>query len=423
MRVHLLKLYLFLLLTLFGTAWTVDSFYAYFQQNKDGRAAEILMSNYQPLLQYYANLAKFNDFDETNVPQDNITYVSKGALSWPTDLLQRLNEGELVSLTDSTGQVSYYLGIEGAERVVMLTLHRDEVASEQSAIFWILLFYGNLGLVVWLWVYPLVKDVYCLQRAAIRFGQGKHYGSIQLRNNSMLLPIEKAFNEMSVRIGNLLGLQQDINCAVSHDIRTPLSRIKFALAACDGVNFNQTKDSIIEDINEIDDLVNEILMYSKIEHAVPLLEIRRQHVGDAVVNVVDKYRQMTNIQFVLSVETLTEAHFDSRTFKRAFQNLIDNAIRFARKTIHIEFKFVDGNNMLTIEDDGPGIPENMLMRVTQPFVSTSNQERVSEGFGLGLFIVKKICLWHNGQFNVDNTSRYGGARFVICWPNQDKDGF
>jgi len=421
MTKHFIKLYLLLLLTVAGTAWTVDTIYLNFQQSKNLDVENQQKSNYRPLLEHYTAQLAINAQNDGYLLPKNVAYVSKQALAWPPALLTKLNQGEVVVLTDSMNQISYYLSSKASDNVVMLTIVDHEAISEQSTTIWLFLFYGAIGVVVWLWVYPLVKDIYRLQSAAICLGQGKQYGTIDLSKNSMLSPTGDAFNEMSARIGNLLGLQQDTNSAVSHDIRTPLSRIKFTLAGCDERNLKQCKDSIVEDINEIDDLVNEILLYSKIEHANPLLDIRKHNLMSIISQTVNKYQLMTNVEFHLVGDSAMEAFFDQRSFNRVLQNLIDNSIRFAQNHIHIEVKVVDKQNVLIIEDDGPGIPEIMLNKITQPYIGTSEVERSSEGFGLGLFIVKKICIWHNGTFNVDNTSEYGGAKFKVMWPLKKND--
>lgn len=417
---HFIKLYLLLLVTIAGTAWTVDAIYFYFQQEQYIRSTVKQTENYQPLLAHYA--LKINSNTTTNevILPPGFSHIPQQALAWPNALLTKLNQGQVVSLTDSMGHISYYLAIKKSNSVIMLTLNNQNYDDGHSTIFWLLLFYSAIALVVWLWVSPLVKDIYRLQKAAIRLGQGEQYKPIDLSKNSMLAPTSAAFNEMAGRIGNLLGLQQDINSAVSHDIRTPLARIKFSLAGITTDNLIENKDSIIEDINEIDDLVNEILLYAKLEHASPLLDIRQQNLHDMVSQIINKYQTMTNIQFYIKIDPELEASFDKRSFTRALQNLLDNSIRFAKKEIHIGVKVIDKQNVLTLEDDGPGIPKDMLNKITQPFVGASKKESASEGFGLGLFIVKKICLWHNGYLHVDNTSAFGGAKFELNWPNQIK---
>ncbi|KGK00398.1 ATP-binding protein [Thalassotalea sp. ND16A] len=413
---HFLKLYFFLLLTVAGTAWTVDSIYLYFQQEHQLEEHNQLQENYRPLLEHYAIQSEMQSTTEQLKLPENVSVVSKKALAWPLTMMAKLNSGKIVLLTDSVGHSTYYLATKNESNVVMLTLENRQADNDQYAIYWMWLFYSAIGIVVYLWIYPLVKDVYRLQKAAIRLGQGKQYQAIELGKNSMLAPTGNAFNEMANRIGNLLGLQQDINSAVSHDIRTPLARIKFTLATCEQANLTQSKQSIIEDINEIDDLVSEILLYAKFEHTHPLLEIHHQDLSRLTNDIIAKYRQMSSITFHLDIEPGFAARYDHRSFTRVLQNLLDNSIRFARQHIHISIRREDDHNILTLEDDGPGIPTELLNSITKPFVGSAEKEKASAGFGLGLFIVEKICVWHNGQFKVDNFSRYGGAKFEIIWP-------
>ena len=124
------------------------------------------------------------------------------------------------------------------------------------------------------------------------------------------------------------------------------------------------------------------------------------------------------LEFEDTENELVEA--EARYIHRVVQNLVGNAIRYAASKVRIKLEILDSVCRITVEDDGPGIPENEWKHVFIPFARLDNsRNRASGGYGLGLSIVQRIAFWHGGKVIVGR-SGLGGARFEMEWPKRQK---
>jgi len=111
-----------------------------------------------------------------------------------------------------------------------------------------------------------------------------------------------------------------------------------------------------------------------------------------------------------------ELFIDKRAILRAINNLLVNAVHYSNKKLSVAFLIQESRYVLSVEDDGPGIPKSEWENVFLPFKQLGNEQReTSKGHGLGLAIVKQIMEWHKGSVVLDK-SDLGGARFEISWP-------
>lgn len=125
------------------------------------------------------------------------------------------------------------------------------------------------------------------------------------------------------------------------------------------------------------------------------------------------YRPQLDIQFHHQSQ---QAHFDPIAMTIATQNLIQNAMRFAHHKIHVHFYQEAGINRFSVEDDGPGF-EGKGKKLFAAFERDSQQSDTS-GYGLGLYIVKKIATWHYGQLELSRSQTLGGAEISIIWDDR-----
>ncbi|MGH8080386.1 MAG: ATP-binding protein [Lysobacter sp.] len=281
-----------------------------------------------------------------------------------------------------------------------------------------------LGLMIWL--QPHWRDLERLRETAAQFGDGDLGARARLRGGSSIRELCAYFNNMADQIGRLIQSQRDMVNAASHELRTPITRLEFGLA-----NLADTLDDRVArarvhalrcDVEELDLLVGELLTLGMLERNGPaptlepvqLAAFLRASTG---VSAEELRIRATNIEWAIS-PSLDEIDVEPRTLRRAFSNLMRNAVRYADHTIRVSAELDGEDWLLIVEDDGVGIPSEDRRRVFEPFYRLDrSRDRSTGGFGLGLSIVRQVIERHGGAVHIE-ASALGGARFVARLPRQ-----
>lgn len=340
----------------------------------------------------------------------------------PPRVLADLKAGGTASDHVSSDNHHIYLRLHGGE-VVQIGYSENDFPIRYIAyltVFAMVLF----GLMIWL--QPHWRDLERLRETAAQFGDGDLGARARLRGGSSIRQLCAYFNNMADQIGRLIQSQRDMVNAASHELRTPITRLEFGLA-----NLADTLDDRVArarvhalrcDVEELDLLVGELLTLGMLERngARPVLEpVQLAPFLRASTGVSSEELRMrgTAIEWALSPE-LDEVAIEPRTLRRAFSNLMRNAVRYADSTIRVGAE-PDGEYwLLIVEDDGDGIPAEDRRRVFEPFYRLDrSRDRSTGGFGLGLSIVRQVIERHGGGVHVEG-SALGGARFVARLPRQ-----
>jgi two-component system OmpR family sensor kinase len=286
-----------------------------------------------------------------------------------------------------------------------------------------LLFYAAIALVIMIWIWPLTRDLRALEKAAAHFGNKNWLFDADIKPRSQIYPLAETFRKMAARIDGLIASHQDMSNAVSHEIKTPLSRMQFEIElAQQAKTVPETKAplaNIKTDIAAINDLVTATLDYAILERADMSLNIGA-HNFTALIPAITEY---VRLDARPDIRIFAEVHGDAEKvscdvhlLELVLKNLLYNAARYAKSDIRVAFRVRDGMNQLLVDDDGPGIPEEDRQRVFKSFVQLENIGSKKTGFGLGLAIVKRAIEWHRGEV-VISQSPLGGARFCARWPS------
>jgi two-component system sensor histidine kinase RstB len=185
----------------------------------------------------------------------------------------------------------------------------------------------------------------------------------------------------------------------------------------------EQQEHIDKDIESLNQLIDEILTYAKLEQGTPSLHLESIALYQIVRQVGEETRALGK---AISVEVLepdqtVTAIAEQRYLHRVVQNLAGNAIRYANQRIRISAGIEQGRAFVCVEDDGPGIPEKDREKIFLPFARLDDSRtRASGGYGLGLSIVSRIAFWFGGSMQVDQSPELGGARFIMRWPIQPK---
>lgn len=247
-----------------------------------------------------------------------------------------------------------------------------------------------------------------LARAADEVGRGSTTAPLKERGARELLRATRAFNTMQERLRRYLDSRTQVLAAMSHDLRTPLTRLRLRVESIDDDDLRQR---CVEDLDEMSNMIRGALGVFRglndEETAVPVdinalaRELQRQHaeLGGEVTIVGEAQSPYTAKPLAL---------------KRCLGNLVQNAIRHgARATIRIE----DGKQLvLRVLDEGPGIPEDMLDKVFEPFFRLEqSRNRDTGGTGLGLSIARDIAQAHGGTLTLRNRAE-GGLESTLTLP-------
>ncbi|MBP5112120.1 two-component sensor histidine kinase [Pseudomonas protegens] len=272
-----------------------------------------------------------------------------------------------------------------------------------------------------LWVRPHWRDLERLKRTAERFGKGHLGERTQLPASSNIGSLANVFDTMAGDIEKLLNQQRDLLNAVSHELRTPLTRLDFglALALSDDLPAasRERLQGLVAHIRELDELVLELLSYSRLQNPACLpeqIEVSLDEFIDSILGSVDDELESDIVIDVLLHGALERFTLDPRLTARALQNLLRNATRYCEKRIQVGVLVSDDGCEIWVDDDGIGIPDDE--RVFEPFYRLDrSRDRATGGFGLGLAISRRALEAQDGTLTVE-ASPLGGARFRLSLP-------
>jgi two-component system OmpR family sensor kinase len=276
-----------------------------------------------------------------------------------------------------------------------------------------------------LWIHYHWRDIRRLQDAARAFGAGMLSTRVKLSGKSNIYELSQQFNDMAERIEASIKQQREMMHGISHELKTPLARLEFGLALLaepdETGRMRERRDALRRDVRELDELVTELLTIGRLEQGAS--ELAPMEIGvDALIDSVagNVANDVADRGITLDVSALgaPATHVcDPKLVARALLNLIRNGARYAsHKVLLAATSDAAGALVLSVDDDGPGIPAAERVRVFEPFQRLdSSRDRQTGGFGLGLAIVRRVAQVHGGDVRLED-SPLGGARFVITLP-------
>lgn len=252
-----------------------------------------------------------------------------------------------------------------------------------------------------------IRPIRRLAKAVDSFGKGRDVGDFRLEGAAEIKQAARAFNLMRRRILRHLGQRTEMLAAVSHDLRTPLTRMRLELELL-GREGDPAVAGLRADVEEMTQLVETYLAFVRGEGRetieptplAPLLEAMRERAERSGVTLEVRLTE----PITLPLRPLA--------FRRCLANLVDNACRHAR-WIGISARRRSDHVEIAVEDDGPGIPEAQREAALQPFVRLDQaRSRDRGGLGLGLAIARDIVLGHGGELTLGESAKGGLAALV-----------
>ncbi|MAK91311.1 MAG: two-component sensor histidine kinase [Oleibacter sp.] len=286
-----------------------------------------------------------------------------------------------------------------------------------------------LGLGVYWVVNSFQMRLSKLEQATSRLAQGHMNARVAIHGSDPVSRLGVAFNKMAEHIQRLISIQREMVRAVSHELRTPVARIRFGMQIIEDVAddpfVSKQLSGMDSDIQELDELIDEILTYARLEEGGPLLDFQEANVADLALQVVEEARPPAHVRVSyvgMNPDDAGSAEIEPRYIHRAIQNLVGNAGRYAKSAVQVNCSIGADICRVDVEDDGSGIPEEEWNRVFTAFARLDDSRtRSSGGYGLGLSIVRRIAYWHGGRAMVGRSEALGGAKFSLIWPRRHQD--
>ncbi len=283
----------------------------------------------------------------------------------------------------------------------------------------VLLFFG-----VALGAYPVVRRLTrrleSLKAGVEQFGSGQLTQRVDDSGSDEVAALAGSFNRAAAQIETLLRSQQSLLANASHELRSPLARLKMAFSMLDNAGPEQRvrlQAEIHTNISELDALVEEVLLASRLEAAARAAtpaehEFKVDLMGLAAEEAA---RSAADFQPAAGLTELVVPG-DERLLRRALRNLLENGKRYGGQELLLELaRGNEGEAELRVSDRGPGVPEAMRERIFEAFFRLPGHAEQAGGVGLGLSLVKQIALRHQGQVRCEARPG-GGSVFVFSLP-------
>jgi len=285
---------------------------------------------------------------------------------------------------------------------------KERVTSSSARLFafWITLPAFLLITIAIIFLKNQTRPIINLARASEKFGRGE---DIEEFRPSGALEIRQAgfeFEKMRKRIIRHLNQRSEMLSGISHDLRTPLTRIKLQLSF---IKDKEISKKLSDDVEEMEKMLNEYLQFASSRSAETTETFNLSKLLETTIMKYEKKEITTDIS--------KEVFLDGRKnlMQRCFSNLIDNAIKYSTN-VYISLRKLNNNILIIIDDDGPGIPENERENVFKPFYKIDKSRGDSKSsVGLGLSIASDIVKSHGGNIKLE-TSPTNGLRIKVILP-------
>jgi two-component system, OmpR family, osmolarity sensor histidine kinase EnvZ len=299
--------------------------------------------------------------------------------------------------------------IRSGNDVIEFLIPKEMVSTSSVRLFLLWTTLPSLALIIIALIFlknqtkPLVK----LAKAAERFGKGDYVNDFRASGSQEIRKAAFEFDRMAKRINRHLNQRAEMLSGISHDLRTPLTRLKLQLAM---LKQKDISEKMSKDIDEMEKMLNDYLQFAKTQSQETTTTI---NINNLLISIKNN---LNNDKLVLENNSeVIELQGRLTALRRSFENIIQNGLVYGNK-VYINIQKGNNRALVTIEDDGPGIPEDQYKNVFKPFFRLDKSRSLNQsGVGLGLAIVEDIINSHGGNIQL-NKSKYNGLQVKISLP-------
>jgi len=420
-----LSLIVAILTAIIFLGWGLDTFFDEYQEQKGTDEFAAYRQIITPLANTLDKTEDFQAFVTTwqNQNQLQLTLTPLSEFPLPASLRENFNQGEpLILESEDLFTVNQLLPVQ--QQVLTLSINQQTKPQDNLGLQVALttVFYAGILLCVFVWLYPLIKRLRLLRSTAKTFGEGDFSERIHISSTSYIVDIENEFNRMAEKIETLVEDNKLLSNAVSHDLRTPLARLRFGIEALSETNKPETKEKYIQhlsqDIKEMENLVSVLLDYARLDQKMINVERLPVNLNRLIEGCVrnltssDSSEVSIDVSGLSKIQTIVEG--DENYLSMLINNLLSNAQRYAVKHVQITTQQTAKSVFMYVSDDGPGIAAEKRENIFKPFTRGENHSE-QVGYGMGLAIVARIAVWHGAQVVIGQSNEFGGAKITVTF--------
>ena len=378
------------------------------------KTIEEVYQNDKKNLDFFTDSYKNNFNFEIGIKQENFPIISGERRFSPMD---RLLRRELKSIF---GNNNYWFNtikfknaveikIRSGNDVIEFLVPKEMISTSSVRLFLLWTTLPSLVLIIVALIFlknqtkPLVK----LAKAAERFGKGDYVNDFKASGSQEIRKAAFEFDRMAKRINRHLNQRAEMLSGISHDLRTPLTRLKLQLAL---LKQKDVSKKMSKDIDEMEKMLNDYLQFAKTQSQENTATIN-------INNILNSIKKNFNNEKLIIENNGEVVELQGRptALKRLFENIIQNGLNYGNN-VYVDVQKGNKRALITIDDDGPGIPEDQYKNVFKPFFRLDKSRSLNQsGIGLGLAIVEDIINSHGGNIQL-NKSKYNGLQVRISLP-------
>jgi signal transduction histidine kinase len=324
--------------------------------------------------------------------RSSLVHARRGPLGGPPEM-----DGRLV-IVEGTQTASY--------RLLILAPPPFNV---WSFVPYYVLILAAVALVCWLLALTIVRPIRQLASAVDRFGSGDLATRIPAPRSDEVGDLARAFNRMAERIETLVTAERRLLQDISHELRSPLARLHLAIElGRTAADRDLASARIQREVDRLTALVETLIEMTRAEGDPTTRKSQPVQLAILVEDVVQSCNleaQARHCRIVVSGSPAGDVIGDPELLRRAVENVLRNAIRYAPESSDIELRIDDRNAFthITVRDSGPGVPEEVLPRLAQPFFrADESRDTATGGVGLGLAIAQRALHLHHGTLTAEN---------------------
>ena len=298
--------------------------------------------------------------------------------------------------------------VRSNDKIIQILFPRERIApsSVRLFVFWITLPSLLLISIAIIFLKNQTRPIINLAKAAEKFGKGDYVSRIRPSGASEIRKAAYEFDRMAKRIDRHLKQRSEMLSGISHDLRTPLTRLKLQLAM---LNQKDLSIKMSKDIDEMESMLNSYLQFAK-------SQIQEESIATSINKILNEIaieKNSKNLHLDLPSKVILVVR--KNALKRCFNNIIENGLNYATNVYVDVAKSANRVNIL-INDDGPGIPINQYKNVFKPFYRLDDSRNLNHsGVGLGMSIAEDIVRSHGGNIELSE-SKYNGLQVRISLP-------
>jgi len=256
------------------------------------------------------------------------------------------------------------------------------------------------------WLFsPLRKLTYAVEQ----IGEGKYDTDVKVKRGDEMGELADSISEMASKIKDSIKSKEQLLLDVSHELRSPLTRIKL------GIEVDSSKEKINEDVIEMERMISGFLENYRVESDYDTLKFERTDMVELIEDVISEYVANERLQFKKPDREQVFVHIDCEKIRMVLRNIIENALKYSSDKINISLSEMNDSAVVNIRDKGIGISEDDLKYIFEPFYRADrSRSRKTGGFGLGLSITKKIMDNHHGSILI-NSKLNAGTEVILTF--------